>query len=77
MYYDNNYDYENTLTENDVRVIVKDTAGNVTYEGAYGTYITIEGEPTLYGPIMQGTEVLNGRYYKIIAENVLGNGKND
>lgn len=74
LYYDNNYDYENTLTANDMRIIVKDTAGNVTFEGAYGTNIRIEGEPTLYGPIMQGTEVLNGRYYKVIAENTLGSG---
>ena len=57
-----------------MRIIVKDTAGNVTFEGAYGTNIRIEGEPTLYGPIMQGTEVLNGRYYKVIAENTLGSG---
>ena len=74
LYYDNNYDYENTLTANDIRIIVKDTAGNVTFEGAYGTNIIIEGEPVLYGPVMQGTTTLNGRYYKIIAENTLGTG---
>ncbi len=74
LYYDNNYDYENTLTANDIRIIVKDTAGNVTFEGAYGTNISLEGEPVLYGPVMQGTSTLNGRYYKIIAENTLGSG---
>ena len=74
LFQDNNYNFDNVLSESDVRVQVKDLNGNVTYDGVFGGNITLKGEPVIYGPIMQGTEIIGGRYYTIIAENTLGNG---
>lgn len=74
LFQDNNYNFDSVLDKSDIRIQVKDLEGNITYDGVYGGNITIKGEPVIYGPIMQGTEVIGGRYYTIIAENTLGNG---
>lgn len=74
LFQDNNYNYDNVLEESDIRIVVKDSNGNVTYDGVFGANISLKGEPIVYGPIMQGTEVIGGRYYTIIADNTLGTG---
>ena len=48
--------------------------GNITHEGAFGEYISIDAAPTIYGPIQIGHEEQTGRYYTINISDVEGEG---
>ncbi len=76
LYTDNNYNKkpENELKVADIKVTVINSQGDITYESEYGEGIELEGEPQIYGPVMEGKEVIEGRYYTIIAKNVQGEG---
>ena len=71
---DANYDFNEQLTEAEIAIRVKNIAGNVVAETGFGEGVTVQAAPTIYGPIQEGAEVMNGRYYSIIAENLTGNG---
>ena len=71
---DANYDFNEQLTDAEIAIRVKDVAGNVVAETGFGQGISLKSAPTIYGPVQEGTEVMNGRYYTIIAENLTGNG---
>ena len=71
---DANYDFNEQLTEAEIAIRVKNVAGDVVAETGFGEGLTLKSAPTIYGPVQEGTEVMNGRYYSIIAENLTGNG---
>ena len=70
---DTNYNFSKTLGPSDVRIKVKTLGGTWDAAGGAGS-IEIQAAPVIYGPVEEGAEVVNGRYYTIIARNITGNG---
>ena len=71
---DENYDYANKLTGNNIKVAVKDDNGDITYSTDYGMNITSITLPTVYGPQQEETQIMSGEYYTITIDNLRGNG---
>ncbi len=71
---DSNYNFDKQIAQGNLRIKVKDTTGVETYTGAYGSGITLEPAPIVYGPAQEGSVVMNGRYYFLVTNNLEGNG---
>ena len=71
---DANYNFSDGLDASDIMIRVRDLGSNTVWESAYGENITIDAAPVIYGPVQEGTEIMNGRYYTITAKNIEQNG---
>ncbi len=71
---DENYNSSKAITTNDIMIRVKGNDGSVNYETLYGENIEINNVVETYGPVQEGANVMNGRFYTITATNMRGRG---